>query len=190
MEGTLDITAALGRMRAGDQRAVDEVTLLLYTELRRIAAGYLRHERDGHTLEPTALVHEAYVRLVGQRDVEWQNRAHFLGVAAQSMRRVLIDHARGRARAKRGGRLTRITLDDERLGAGEQDVELLALDDALRDLETLDAELVRVVELRSFGGLTVEETAEALGISPSSVDRAWSTARAWLRRHMRSETSS
>ncbi len=190
MEGTVDITAALVRMCAGDQRAVDEVTSLLYIELRRIAAGYLRHERDGHTLEPTALVHEAYLRLVGQRDVEWQNRAHFLGVAAQAMRRILIDHARGRARVKRGGLLTRVTLDDERLGAGSQEVELLALDDALRDLETIDAELVRVVELRSFGGLTIDETAEALGISASSVDRAWSTARAWLRRHMRSEAGS
>ncbi len=190
MEGNVDITAALARMRAGDQRAVDEVTLLLYAELRGIAAGYLQHERDGHTLEPTALVHEAYARLVGQRDVEWQNRAHFLGIAAQAMRRILIDHARGRAREKRGGLLTRVTLDDERLGPGKQDVELIALDEALRDLESVDFELFRVVELRSFGGLTVEETAEALGISPSSVDRAWSTARAWLRRHMRSEAKS
>ncbi len=186
MTGSPDITAALAQMRAGDQRAVDEVTLLLYTELRRMAAGYLRHERDGHTLEPTALVHEAYVRLVGQRDVAWQNRAHFLGVAAQCMRRILIDHARGRARSKRGGLLTRVTLNDDRVGAESRDMELIALDDALRDLGDMDPELAKVVELRSFGGLTVEETAEVLGISPSSVDRAWSTARAWLRRHMRS----
>lgn len=190
MSGSGDITAALARMRVGDQRAVDEVTTLLYAELRKLAAGYLRREREGHTLQPTALVHEAYLRLVAQRDVEWQNRAHFLGVAAQCMRRILVDHARGRTRNKRGGLLTRVTLDDDRIGSIEQGVELIALDDALLDLEAFDPELSRIVELKSFGGLTIEETAEVIGISPSSVDRGWSTARAWLRRHIRSRDQS
>ena len=185
MEESGRITALLDEMRAQRAGAVDALAELLYGELRKIAAGYLAREREGHTLQPTALVNEAYMRLVDQRDVTWQNRAHFLGIAARVMRRILVDHARSRRRDKRGGGAARVTLDDERVGAAEMDVDLVALDDALRKLVDVDPELARVVELRYFGGLTVEEAAEALGTSPRSVDRAWATARAWLRRELR-----
>jgi RNA polymerase sigma factor (TIGR02999 family) len=185
MEPSGRITALLAELQGGNGDAVDALAVLLYDELRRIASTYLSREREGHTLQPTALVNEAYLKLVDQRDVTWQNRAHFLGVAAQVMRRSLVDHARKRLRDKRGGRAARVTFDDERVGADERAVDLVALDDALVGLAATDAELARVVELRYFGGLTVEETAEALGSSPRSIDRAWATARAWLRREMR-----
>jgi len=154
--------------------------------LRRIAAGYLRRERDGHTLQPTALVNEAYMRLVDQRDVTWQNRAHFLGIAAQVMRRILVDHARARLTAKRGGGVAPITLAGAAHGGAQEtdDVDLLALHDALERLAALDPEQARLVELRYFGGLTIEETAEALGVSPATVKREWALARAWLRREL------
>jgi len=184
MEPSGRITALLAELQSGDGDAVGALAELLYGELRKIAAGYLRHEREGHTLQPTALVHEAYMRLVDQRDVTWQNRAHFLGVAAQVMRRILVDHARAHRRDKRGGGAARVTLDDERVGAVEREVDLVALDDALVGLADVDPELARVVELRYFGGLTVDEAAEVLGTSPRSVDRAWATARAWLRREL------
>jgi len=185
MEPSGRITALLAEMKGGNGDAVDTLADLLYGELRKIAAAYLRREREGHTLQPTALVNEAYVRLVDQHDVTWQNRAHFLGVAAQVMRRILVDHARAHRREKRGGGAARVTLDDERVGAVERDLDLVALDDALVGLAATDAELARVVELRYFGGLTVDETAEVLGVAPRSVDRAWATARAWLRRELR-----
>jgi RNA polymerase sigma factor (TIGR02999 family) len=162
---------------------------LVYDELRRIAARYLRGERPGQTLEPTALVNEAFVRLAAERPREFQNRTHFLAIAALSMRQILVQRARARRAIKRGGAPERVTLD-ERLSPADpnqaafgaaRDVELIALDDALTKLETFDPELVRLVELRHFGGLTVEETAEALGISPASVKRHWGVARAWLR---------
>jgi RNA polymerase sigma factor (TIGR02999 family) len=161
----------------------DALSPALYGELRRLAAGYLRRERTGHTLQPTALVHEAYMRLAEQRQLAWQNRAQVLGVAAQLMRRILVDHARARARVKRAGLLTRVTFDGLEVGA-ERDVDLVALDDALRELAGVDEQLSRVVELRYFGGLTVEEVADVLETSPRTIDRAWATARAWLRRHI------
>jgi RNA polymerase sigma-70 factor (ECF subfamily) len=185
MEPSGRITALLAELQAGDRDAVDALAGLLYDELRKIAAAYLGRERGEHTLQPTALVNEAYLRLVDQRDVTWQNRAHFLGVAARAMRRVLVDHARARRRDKRGGGAARVTLDDDRVGAAARDLDLVALDDALGELAAVDAELARVVELRYFGGLTVDETAEVLGVAPRSVDRAWATARAWLRRELR-----
>jgi RNA polymerase sigma factor (TIGR02999 family) len=184
MASSDDITGALGQLSGGDDGALEALTPALYAELRRLAAGYLRRERPGHTLQPTALVNEAYLRLVGQRELAWQNRAQVIGVAANLMRRILVDHARARARVKRAGLLTRVTLDDAKVGGVEQDFDMVALDDALRELAGVDDQLSRVVELRYFGGLTVEEVAEVLGTSPRTVDRAWATARAWLRRRM------
>jgi len=150
-----------------------------------MAARHLRHERPQHTLQATALVHEAFVKLVDQRDVRWQNRAHFYGIAAQAMRRILVDHARGRATEKRGGDLSRVPLDDDAAKSGLDDrTDILDLDDALTRLAAVDADQVRVVELRYFGGLTVEETAEVLGCSTGSVKREWTTAKAWLYREL------
>jgi RNA polymerase sigma factor (TIGR02999 family) len=173
---------------ARDADAIDALSPALYAELRRLAAGYLRRERTGHTLQPTALVHEAFLRLVEQRHLAWQNRAQVLGVAAQLMRRILVDHARARARVKRAGMLTRVTFEGLDIAA-ERDVDIVALDDALRELAGVDEQLSRIVELRYFGGLTVEEAADVLGTSPRSVDRAWATARAWLRRRIEPDES-
>jgi RNA polymerase sigma factor (TIGR02999 family) len=156
---------------------------LVYRELRRRAASYLRAERPDHTLQPTALVHEAYLRLVDQRSVSWANRSHFFGIAAQLMRRILVDHARRRQAAKRAA-VYRVTATAGDLPSGEHAPELLALDGALADLEKLDPRQARIVELRFFAGLTVEETAEVTGVSPATVNREWRTARAWLRREI------
>ena len=176
------VTALLQQWSRGDHDALEKLTPLVYEELRGIAAGYMRDERPGHTLQATALVHEAYVRLIGQKRVSWQNRAHFYGIAAQLMRRILIDHARRRQAAKRGvGGPVRLTAGVDVAGAPEQDFDLLAIDGALSRLEQLDAAQARIVELRFFGGLTVEETAEVAGISTATVKREWRTARAWLR---------
>jgi RNA polymerase sigma-70 factor, ECF subfamily len=166
-----------------DPDGLEALTPALYAELRRLAAGYLRRERTGHTLQPTALVHEAYLRLLDQRRLVWHNRAQVLGLAASLMRRILVDHARARARHKRAGMLTRVTFDGLEV-ALDRDVDLVALDDALRELVAVDEQLSRVVELRYFGGLTVEEIADVLETSPRSIDRAWATARAWLRRRI------
>jgi RNA polymerase sigma factor (TIGR02999 family) len=173
------VTQLLESFRRGDAMAADELLPLVYQELRRIAAAYLRRERREHTLQPTALVHEAYVRLAGQRDQTWQNRAHFVGIAAQMMRRILVDHARRRKAGKRDG--VRVALDSKFDASAERDPDLIALDDALRDLEALDPQLIRIIELRYFGGLTTREAAEVLGISPRTFEREWATARAWLR---------
>ena len=176
------VTALLQQWSRGDRDALEKLTPLVYEELRGIAAGYMRDERPGHTLQATALVHEAYVRLIGQKRVSWQNRAHFFGIAAQLMRRILIDHARRRQAAKRGvGGPLRLTAGVDVAGAPEQDFDLLAIDGALSRLEQLDAAQARIVELRFFGGLTVEETAEVAGVSTATVKREWRTARAWLR---------
>jgi RNA polymerase sigma factor (TIGR02999 family) len=183
MDEPTDVDSLLARLRDGDRNAVDELLPILYAELRRIAAGYLQRERVGHTLQPTALVHEAYVGLLGQRDVEWQSRAHFLGVAARTMRRILVDHARARHADKRGGG-ARVNLDEGLAVANAPDVDLIALDAALRDLEALDPRLVRVVELRYFAGLTTREIAEVMGVSPATVDRERVTATAWLRNRL------
>jgi RNA polymerase sigma factor (TIGR02999 family) len=162
--------------------AVDALLPDVYAELRRRAAAYLRRERPGQTLQPTALVHEAYLRLQHDRPDRWRNRAHFCAIAAQAMRRILIERARSRAAAKRGGAPARVTLD-EGMAAGEAaSVDLLALDRALDELAAISPEQARVIELRYFGGLTIEETAEAMGTSPATVKRHWTVARAWLAR--------
>lgn len=179
-----DVTQLLVAWRKGDEAARDQVMALIYNELRRIAAGYLRGERPGHTLQTAALVNEAYLRLAACEEVEWQNRAHFYGAAAQAMRRILVDHARTRNYAKRGGGAEQVALDEALQMAEERAAEMIALDDALADLAKLDPRKSRVVELRYFGGLSVEETAEALGIAPVTVMRDWNTARAWLLRAM------
>jgi RNA polymerase sigma factor (TIGR02999 family) len=176
-----------GLLRAwgkGDLQARDDLLPLVYRELRQQAAGFLRHEPAGHTLQPTALVNEVYLKLVGQQRVTWQNRAHFLGTAAQLMRRVLVDHARARAAAKRPRRTFQVALDDG-VGASEpRSCDLLALDQALDDLTTFDQRLARIIELRYFAGLTEQEVAEVLSISRATVTREWQTARAWLYRRM------
>ena len=181
-----EVTALLRDWSGGDRDALERLMPLVYQELRRLAASYLRVERPDHTLQPTALVHEAYLRLVDQRGVSWQNRAHFFGIAAQMMRRILVDHARRRQAAKRDATALRVqAMSAEGEEASVRDPELLALDQALCGLESLDARQARIVELRFFGGLTVEETAEVAGVSPATVKREWRTARAWLAREIR-----
>jgi RNA polymerase sigma factor (TIGR02999 family) len=175
-----DLTALLRDASEGDQNALDRLMPLVYGELRKIAASYLRQERKDHTLQPTALVHEAYLRLTNQRDMAWQNRAHFFGIAAQMMRRILVDHARKRQAAKRDASAWKVATAEVDGGA-ESAPELLALDRALEELEKIDPQQAKIVELRFFGGLTVEETAEVAGISPRTVKREWRTAKAWLR---------
>ncbi len=178
------ITRLIEEARGGDTLALEKLVPLVYSELRRLAARYVRRERPGQSLQATALVHEAYLRLLKDDDLSFQNRAHFLGIAARSMRQILVEHARARDADKRGGERRRITLD-EAVAAGEPlDVDLLALDEALERLAQRDAQQSRIVELRFFGGLTNEETAEALGISPATVKRAWAVARAWLFREL------
>lgn len=167
-----------------DKEELDKMMPAIYDELRRQAARYLRQERPGHTLQTTALIHEAYVRLVDQRNVQWQNRAHFFGIAAQMMRRILVDHARTKKRAKRGGSDIKVSLDDAAVAVKGQDLDVVAVDEALSRLAKIDEQQSRVVELRFFSGLTVEETAEVMGISPATVKRDWSMAKAWLHREL------
>jgi RNA polymerase sigma factor (TIGR02999 family) len=169
---------------AKDKESLDKLMPAVYDELRRQAARYLRREQPGHTLQTTALIHEAYVRLVDQHNVQWQNRAHFFGVAAQMMRRILVDHARTKKRAKRGGSDIRISLNDATVAVKGQDLDVVEVDEALTRLAKIDEQQSRVVELRVFSGLTVEETAEVMGISPATVKREWSMARAWLHREL------
>jgi RNA polymerase sigma factor (TIGR02999 family) len=157
---------------------------LVYQELHRLAHHYMSRERPGHTLQTSALVNEAFVRLADQRDVQWQNRAHFVGLAGQMMRRILVDYARNRGYAKRGGGAVQVSLDDELVVSDERSAEVVALDDALQSLARLDERKSRLVELRFFGGLSIEETAEVLGVSPGTVMRDWTLAKAWLRREM------
>ncbi len=177
------VTRLLQAWRDGDQAAFDELIPLIYDELRRLARGYLRRERPGHTLQTSALINEAYLRLVDQQAV-WRNRAHFYGVAAQLMRRILVDHARAQQMAKRGGERQRVTLDDVAEMPDAKATDLMALDEALIALAERDPRQGRIVELRYFGGLTIEETAEALGVSHATVEREWAMARAWLRREL------
>jgi RNA polymerase sigma factor (TIGR02999 family) len=182
------VSQLLRAHRDGDHEALERLVPLVYDELRRIAARQLRREREGHTLQPTALVNEAYLRLVQYEDLEYKDRAHFVGIAARLMRQVLVDHARTRAADKRGGHRERVTLDEAvALQPGHGDVDLLALDDALRQLSERDDRLARLVELRYFGGMSIEETAEVLGTSTATVKRDWATARVWLRRLMTGE---
>ena len=179
-----NVTALLHEWGRGDRGALDRLMPVIYDELRHQAARYLRQERPGHTLQTTALIHEAYLRLVDQKNVSWQNRAHFFAIAAQLMRRILVDHARQRQAAKRGGAALRLTLDEAMALSEEPDVNLVALDEALNRLAVIDPQQSRVVELRFFSGLSVEETAEALRISPRTVKRDWNVAKAWLRREI------
>jgi RNA polymerase sigma factor (TIGR02999 family) len=179
-----EITQLLIAWNRGDQSARDELAPLIYDELRRMARGYLRRERPSHTLQPTALVNEAFLRLIDRSHVNWQNRAHFFGAAARLMRQILISHAEARRAAKRGGDTRRISLDDVDHFAAAPEIDLIALDEALRRLERLDPQQGRIVEMRYFSGLTIEEIAEAIGVSPATVKRDWSMARAWLRREL------
>lgn len=171
---------------AGRRESADVLLSLVYDELRKIARRYLRKERSDHTLQPTALVHEAYMKLIDLSDVSWQDRAHFFAVASSVMRNILVDHARARLAEKRGGEGQRIALEDVVSFSREPDVDLLALDEALNKLAKFDEQQSRLVELRFFGGLTIEETAHVLEISPATVKREWTVAKAWLFRQMKS----
>jgi RNA polymerase sigma factor (TIGR02999 family) len=184
-----DVTALLEDWSRGNHHALDQLMPLVYAELRRIAARQLRKERAGHTLQPTALIHEVYLRLVDQRQVDWRSRAHFFGVASQVMRRILVDHARRHGAAKRGGGLSRVTIDAAKDVSASNEAPVLALDEALGRLERVDPELARLVEMRTFGGLTIEEAAHLLRVSPSTAKREWRMARAWLTRELGVEGS-
>ena len=182
-----DVTHLLLAWSNGDRDALEDLIPVVYGELRRIAGRYFRHERPGHTLQATGLVHEAYLKLVDQQRVRWQNRAQFFGVAAQLMRRILVDHARTHGAAKRGGGVSPVTLVDAAGASPPRGVDVIALDEALTRLTSQYPEQGRLVELRYFGGLTIEETGEAMGISPATVKRQWMVARAWLLRDLKGE---
>jgi RNA polymerase sigma factor (TIGR02999 family) len=184
---TGDVTALLGDWSRGNRSALNQLLPLVYAELRRIAVRHLRGERANHTLQPTALVHEVYLRIVDQRQADWQNRAHFFGVAAVVMRRILVDHARRQRASKRGEGVRCVSIDEARDVAASNEMPILALDQALGRLEEVDADLAKIVELRAFGGLTIEETAHVLNVSPSTAKRDWRTAKAWLNRELGSE---
>lgn len=185
-----NVTQLLVGWGNGDKDALDKLLPIVYDELRRQAARYLRREQVGHTLQTTALIHEAYIRLVDQKKVQWQNRAHFFGIAAQLMRRILVDHARTKRRAKRGGSDIRVSFQDAMMVAKDPGVDIEALDEALERLAQIDEQQSKIVELRFFSGLTVEETAEVLGISPATVKRDWSMAKAWLHREITNDAES
>jgi len=180
---TTAVTRLLRSWNDGDEQALEKLVPLVYSELRRLARGYMRGERQGHTLQTTALINEAFLRLVDWKNVSWQNRAHFFGVSAQLMRRILVDFARAR-RGKRGGDASRVTLDEALIPA-QSGTDVVAVDDALKSLEVMDPRKGRIVELRFFGGLSTEETAEVLKISTRTVEREWSLAQAWLLRELR-----
>jgi len=179
-----EVTQLLVAWGNGDQAARDQLMPLVYAELHRLAHRHIKRERPGHTLQTSALVNEAFVRLVDQRDVHWQSRAHFFGIAAQMMRRILVDYARKRRFAKRGGNQLQVSLNEELVAANQRSAEVVLLDDALTQLAEIDERKSKVVELKFFGGLSIEETAEALGVSPGTVMRDWTLAKAWLRRAM------
>jgi RNA polymerase sigma factor (TIGR02999 family) len=189
-----DITQLLLRWRAGDRTALDSLLPLVYQELRMLALRHLRQERSGHTLQRTALVHEAFFKLVDQRDVDWQSRSQFFGIASQAMRRILVDHARRRSAKKRGARAVHVDIDqlvvaeDSDAGGGGADlathVDFEAIDAALAKLESVDIEQGKLVELRFFGGLSIDETAQVIGVSPATVKREWALARAFLQREL------
>jgi RNA polymerase sigma factor (TIGR02999 family) len=180
-----EITRLLVDWSNGDRQALDRLTPLVYDELRRLAGRYLRQERPGHTLQSTALVHEAYLKLVGQTSVRWQNRAHFFGIAAQLIRRILVDYARARHADKRGADAQKLSIDEAIELPGGRDLDLVALDDALEGLAKIDPRQSRLVELRFFAGLTLEETAEVLQMSLATAKRDWIAAKAWLARETR-----
>jgi RNA polymerase sigma factor (TIGR02999 family) len=178
------VTRLLASVADGDERAVDELLPLVYEQLHGLAERHLRGERPGHTLQPTALVHEVYLKLVGSPGARWRNRAHFVAIATRAMRQVLVTHALRRRTAKRGGRRNAVALDDAVALFEERSTDLLALDEALTKLAQIDAQQSRIVELRFFGGLTVAETAEVTGVPTRTVEREWTVARAWLRREI------
>ena len=179
-----EVTQLLADWGKGDRSALDKLLPLVHSELRRIAQRQMSQERPGHTLQATALVNEAYLKLAGQQGFDWQNRAHFFAVCAQVMRHILIDHARAHARDKRGGGAVKVSLNDALVVADDQASHFIALDEALRRLESLDPQKGKIVELRYFGGLSVEEAAEVMNISPRTVRREWQRAKAWLYRMM------
>ena len=183
-ENLQQVTVLLAKWGQGDREALDALTPLVYNELRKLAKSYLRRERAGHTLEGTALVHEAYLRLIDQREVQWRNRNHFFALAAELIRRILVDHARAKIAAKRGGNNVKLSLDESITPVDEKDLDLLALNDALDALARADAQQSRIVELRYFAGLTIEETADVLQISTATVKRDWVMAKAFLKREM------
>ena len=180
-----DVTALLLQLKQGNHEAGEKLIPLVYEELKRLARSYMRRERPDHTLQTTALVHEAYLKLVRQHAVNWQGRSHFFGIAAQLMRRILIDHARGQLRGKRGGLKEVLPLDEALVFSPEHSKELVKLDEALERLSKLDARQSQIVELRFFGGLSVEETSEFLGVSPKTVKRDWAVAKVWLHGELR-----
>ncbi len=179
-----DVTALLVGWSQGNREALDKLIPLVYEELRRLASRYLHHERPNHTLQTTALVHEAYLRLIDQRNANWQNRVQFFAVSAELMRRILVDYARSHVAAKRGGGFTMLSLDEAMVPSPQSSANLVALDRALKTLAAIDPQQSRVVEMRVYGGMTVDETAEALGISSRTVRREWSMAKAWLHRQI------
>jgi RNA polymerase sigma factor (TIGR02999 family) len=181
-----EVTQLLLAWNRGDRAALDRLMPLVYAELRRLARRHMRSEGSEHTLQPTVLVNEAYIRLVDENQVNWQSRSHFFGAAAQIIRRVLVDHARSRNRLKRGGNAAKVNLNDAASATAGLNVDIVALDEALNQLARLDSQKERIVELRFFAGLSIEETAEALGISPATVKREWAAARAWLYQEMTS----
>ena len=180
----LEVSLLLHAWSNGDQTARDKLLPLVYDELRQMARRYMERQNPGHTLQTTALIHEAYLRLVDQQNVQWQNRAHFFGVAAKAMRSILVDYARTKHAAKRGGALQQVSLDEAATISTERTAEVVALDDALQNLAAFDPRKSQVVEMRYFGGLTVEETAEVLHVSPETVARDWRLARTWLLREL------
>jgi RNA polymerase sigma factor (TIGR02999 family) len=179
-----DVTQLLIAWSNGDQAARDQLMSVVYEELHRLAQRYMRRESPGHTLQTSALVHEAFLRLVDQRNVHWQNRSHFFAVAAQMMRRILVDYARSRSYAKRGGGARAVSLDEGLIVSEERSAEVVAIDEALEALAKFDARKSQIVELRFFGGLSINETAEVLGVSPSTVSADWAMAKAWLHREI------
>ena len=180
-----EITRILKSWSGGNREAVDDLMPLVYDELHKVAAQYLRRQRPDHTLQPTALVNEAYLKLIDISDVDWQDRAHFFAFASQTMRHILVDYARAQLREKRGGAAQRLSLDEAISYSKDTEVDLLSLDEALRELEAIDEKQSKIVELRFFGGLTVEETAVVLKISPATVKREWRIAKAWLHRKIK-----
>jgi len=184
-----EVTQLLTDWGNGNQAAADKLMPLVYEELRRLAHQYMNKERPGHTLQTSALVNEAYLRLIDQKQVHWQNRAHFFGIAAQLMRRILVDYARSRRYQKRGGEAQQVELNEAMIVSRERAADVIALDDALKSLAEFDARKSQIVELRFFGGLSIEETAQALAISPGTVMRDWTLAKTWLRKEITSQNS-
>lgn len=180
-----EITRILKAWSSGRPEAVDDLMPLVYEALRKVAAQYLRRQRPDHTLQPTALVNEAYLKLIDISEVDWNDRAHFFAVASQTMRHILVDHARSQARKKRGGSLQKLSLDEAISFSKEREVDLLSLDEALQELAKLDEQQAKIIELRFFGGLTIDETAHVVGISPATVKREWVMAKSWLFRKLK-----